>query len=94
LKETRFEAFAMSKGKRKLKCKRKTPPPPVCPVHGVRMLVGHASRTRQYRYCTVAGCGESRRVDRVYRLKNASSLWLWGAIDAAGNVRLSPGFFR
>ncbi len=70
---------------------RKTPPPPLCPVHGVRMLVGHASPTRQYRYCRVPGCGESVQSDRVFRLKNAISLWYWGEVDRTGRIRLVRG---
>jgi hypothetical protein len=58
------------------------------------MLVRHASRTQQYRYCTVPGCGQSVRVDRLQRLKNGVSLWLWGEIDRDGKVRLFPGYYR
>jgi hypothetical protein len=68
--------------------RRKTPLPPLCPVHRVPMLVEHASEEYQYRYCRVPGCNESLRMDRVYRLKNAMCLWLWGKVDKAGNVRL------
>jgi len=82
-----------TKRKRKQKC-RKTLPPPLCPVHGVPMLVRHASPIKQYRYCTIAGCRKSVRVDRVQRLKNGTSLWVWGNIDAAGKVRLFPGYYR
>lgn len=84
----------MRKGKRQLNRQRKTPAPPVCPEHGVPMLVRHVSRIWQYRYCTVEGCGKSERVERVYRLKNAFSLWVRGKIDAAGELHLFPGFFR
>jgi hypothetical protein len=52
------------------------------------MLVGHASPTRQYRYCRVPGCIESRQSSRVFRLKNAMSLRCWGEVDPAGRVRL------
>ena len=75
-----------------MKTRRKTRLPPLCPVHGVRMLVKHASRTLQYRYCTVPGCTKSLRVERVGRLKNSMSLRLLGEIDEAGQVRLSPAF--
>ncbi|MGE5194924.1 MAG: hypothetical protein ACM3U2_20725 [Deltaproteobacteria bacterium] len=81
------------KKKRERRKTRKTPPPPLCPVHGVRMLVGHASRTRQYRYCRVAGCSETRQVNRVFRLKNATSLRYWGEVDGAGRVLLPPDVF-
>ena len=67
---------------------RKTPPPPLCPVHGVPMLVGHASRTRQYRYCRVPGCAQSQQNSRVFRLKNSLSLRCWGDVDPAGRVQL------
>jgi len=75
----------------KRKKNRKTPPPPLCPVHGVRMLVRHASSTRQYRYCTVAGCDQTCQSNRVFRLSNAMCLWYGGETNAAGNLRLSPG---
>jgi len=74
--------------KEETKSRRRTPLPPLCPVHRLPMLSRHASATHQYRYCRVAGCNESLRVDRVYRLKNAMSLWLWGKVDKVGNVRL------
>jgi len=58
------------------------------------MLVRHVSPTRQYRYCTFPGCRKSNKSERVYRLKNAMSLWVRGVIDAAGKVRFSRGFIR
>ena len=82
------------KKKRKRIRLRKTPPPPLCPVHGVRMLVGHASPTRQYRYCRVPGCTQSQQSSRVFRLKNAMSLRYWGEVDSAGRVRLVSGLLK
>ena len=32
---------------------------PVCPVHGLAMLVGRTVDDLQYRYCRVDGCGAS-----------------------------------
>jgi len=72
--------------------KRKTPAPPLCPVHNLPLLVRHASRTRQYRYCRVAGCREKQQSDRVYRLKNAMCLWLRGTVNETGEVLLHPDF--
>jgi hypothetical protein len=71
--------------------KRKTPPLPLCPVHGVPMRVGHAGKRHQYRYCKVEGCNESLKSDRVYRLRNAMSLWLRGVVKETGEVILRPG---
>jgi len=70
------------------KSRRRTPLPPLCPVHRVPMLVKHASEKYQYRYCRIADCTQSLRMDRVYRLKNSMCLWLWGKVDKVGNVRL------
>jgi hypothetical protein len=70
---------------------RKTPPPPLCPVHGVRMLVGHASPTHQYRYCRVPGCTQSQQSSRMFRLNNATSLRYGGVIEGTGQVRLLRG---
>ena len=55
------------------------------------MLVGHASPTRQYRYCTVKGCRESCQSNRVFRLQNAMCVHYGGEIDAEGKVRLRRG---
>ena len=33
---------------------------PLCPVHGLALLVGRTVGTVQYRYCRVPGCHESR----------------------------------
>jgi hypothetical protein len=77
-----------------MKTRRKTPLPPLCPVHGVQMLVRHAGRTLQYRYCPFPGCTKSVRVERVQRLKNSMSLWLLGEIDEAGKLFLYPVFCR
>jgi hypothetical protein len=74
--------------KNERKSRRKTPLPPLCPVHRVPMLSGHSSEKYQYRYCRIEGCRESLRVDRVYRLQNAMCLWLWGKVDKRGRVRL------
>ena len=53
--------------KHNLKRKRRTLPPPRCPVHGTPMLVGHVSGARQYRYCKVRGCREGISTFRVKR---------------------------
>ncbi len=74
--------------------RRKTPLPPKCPVHDVPMLVRHASKEHQYRYCPVEGCQESLKCDRAYRLKNAMSLWVRGIVNESGKVILCPGFGR
>jgi hypothetical protein len=72
--------------------RRKTPAPPLCPIHTVPLLVRHASRTRQYRYCRVAGCGETQQSDRVSRLKNPMCLWLRGIVNETGRVILYPAW--
>lgn len=46
------------------KRKRQTPPPPLCPIHNARMLVGHVAQGVQYRYCCVAGCRQSLQTNR------------------------------
>jgi hypothetical protein len=83
-----------TKEQRKRTRPRKTPPPPLCPVHGVPMLVGHASRTRQYRYCRVSGCRETWQSNRVFRLNNALCLRYGGEVNDAGRVILASDFCR
>jgi hypothetical protein len=34
-------------------------PPPICPVHGVPMIVGSSPRDLRYFYCPVHGCSAS-----------------------------------
>jgi hypothetical protein len=80
------------KGKKKRQ--RKTPPPPLCPVHRLPMLSRHSSEKYQYRYCRVPGCTQSLRVDRVYHLKNSMCLWLWGKVTRAGKLRLHRNAYK
>src|SRR5262245_35385517 len=85
---------AKNEKKEEKKSRRKTPLPPLCPVHRVPMLSRHASEKYQYRYCRVPGCKESLRVDRVHRLKNAMCLWLWGKVNKAGKIRLHRNAYK
>lgn len=43
---------------------RDTRPAPLCPVHGVPMLVRRTFGPFQYRYCTAAGCHQAARTVR------------------------------
>ena len=44
---------------------RPKPPVPLCPEHGVPMLVGRVVRRLQYRYCPIPGCPQSARTMRI-----------------------------
>ena len=44
---------------------RPKPPVPVCPEHGIPMLVGRVVRRLQYRYCPIQGCSQSARTRRI-----------------------------
>ena len=44
---------------------RDTRPAPLCPVHGVSMLVRRTMGEVQYRYCSAPGCRESTRTRRA-----------------------------
>lgn len=44
---------------------RPKPPIPLCPEHGVPLLVGRVVRRVQYRYCPVEGCRQSARTWRI-----------------------------
>ena len=59
--------------KRNLKRQRKTPLPPLCPLHDTPMLVGHVSGARQYRYCVVKGCRQSASTFRAIKRKTPVS---------------------
>ncbi len=39
---------------------------PVCPDHGLALLVGRTLGTVQYRYCRVEGCKQSRVTSREH----------------------------
>lgn len=47
---------------------------PICPVHGVQLLVGRTVGTVQYRYCPVSGCHESARTRRALNPKQPAEL--------------------
>ena len=38
---------------------------PLCPEHGVPMLVGRVVRRLQYRYCPIQNCCQSARTLRI-----------------------------
>lgn len=46
---------------------RPKPPLPLCPEHGVPLLVGRVMRQVQYRYCPIEGCRQSARTKRIHR---------------------------
>lgn len=56
-------------------------PQPVCPVHGVPMLVGSTRKRARYCYCPVEGCHQSAKQSRISR----------GEFEANLDSQKSPG---
>lgn len=53
---------------------------PVCPIHGVPLLVGRTRGRVQYRYCTIAGCHASMRTRRYPPSVNGTAIALAGGV--------------
>lgn len=55
-------------------------PRPVCPIHGVPLLVGRTRGRIQYRYCTISGCHESIRTRRQLPSMNGTATAFAGGV--------------